>query len=201
MSNPSKRSSLPGLDRESYEPVYAQVVRILSQEIAQGLYRPGDQLPSESQLCARFGVSGMTIRRAINILVDRGIVSASQGKGTFVRGLDVREAAFRLRERHDESVLGPGAEVRLLQASILDADERIARKLCVRPGTRVIHLRRTVYESDEPVMYDREYIVYNPRRPTVEAELQITSLEGLLQGQNGQGLRRADLSVEAAAIN
>jgi DNA-binding GntR family transcriptional regulator len=201
MSSKPTGSSLPGLDRESYEPAYAQVVRILSQEIAQGLYRPGDQLPSESQLCARFGVSGMTVRRAINILVDRGIVSASQGKGTFVRGLDVREAAFRLRERHDESVLGPGTEVRLLQASILAADERMARKLGVGPGTRVIYLRRIVFESDEPVMYHREYMVYNPRRPTVEAELQITSLEGLFRGQDGQGLRRGDLSVEAAALN
>ena len=201
MSSKPNGSSLPGLDRDSYEPAYAQVVRILSQEIAQGLYRPGDQLPSESQLCARFGVSGMTIRRAINILVDRGTVSASQGKGTFVRGLDVREAAFRLRERHADAVLGPGAEVRLLQASILAADGRIARKLGVRPGTRVIYLRRTVFQSDEPVMYHREYMVYNPRRPTVEAELQITSLEGLFRGQSGQGLRRGDLSLEAAALN
>ena len=77
------------------------MVRILSEEIARGRYRPGDQLPSESQLCARFDVSPMTVRRAMNIMVDRGLVTASQGKGVFVRGLDMREAAFRLRERYD----------------------------------------------------------------------------------------------------
>ncbi len=190
-----------GLDRDSYEPAYAQMVRILSQEIAEGLYRAGDQLPSESQLCARFDVSGMTVRRAINILVDRGIVSASQGKGTFVRGLDVREAAFRLRERHDDSVLGPGTQVQLLQASILPADVRVARKLDVEPGSRVIYLRRLVIHSDCPVMYHREYMIYDPHKPTVEAELQITSLEGLFEGRNGLGLRRGDLNLEAAALN
>lgn len=201
MSSSLKDSSPPAVDRDSYEPAYAQVVRILSQEIAQGLYRAGDQLPSESQLCTRFGVSGMTVRRAINILVDRGIVTASQGKGTFVRKLDVREAAFRLRERHDDSVLGPGTDVRLLQASILAADARVARKLDVAPGSRVIYLRRIVYASDRPIMYHREYMIYDPRKPTVEAELAITSLQGLFEGRDGLGLRRGDLSMEAAALN
>ncbi len=189
------------LDRDSYEPAYAQVVRILSQEIAEGAYRTGAQLPSESQLRARFGVSGMTVRRAINILVDRGVISASQGKGTFVRGLDMREAAFRLRERRDTPPLGPNAQVRLLQATILTADERVARKLGISSGQRVIYLRRLVFQPDGPVMYHREYMVYDPRRPTVEAELQITSLEGLLRGQSGQGLRRGDLAMDAVVLN
>jgi DNA-binding GntR family transcriptional regulator len=192
---------MPTIDRDSYEPAYAQVVRILSEEIARGVYRPGDQLPSESQLCARFDVSGMTIRRAVNILVDRGIVSASQGKGTFVRGLDMREAAFRLREWPDSPVSGPTAQVRLLQAAILPADERVARKLVIANGSRVIYLRRLVSQADGPVMYHREYLIYDPRRPTVEAELQITSLEGLFRGQNGQGLRRGDLHLEAVVLN
>ena len=201
MNDTSNGTSTLNINRDSREPAYAQVVRILSQEIAEGAYRAGAQLPSESQLRARFGVSGMTVRRAINILVDRGIISASQGKGTFVRGLDLREAAFRLRERYDSPLLGPEAQVRLLQAAILTADERIARKLAINPGKRVVYLRRLVSRPDGPVMYHREYMVYDPRRPTVEAELQITSLEGLFRGQNGQGLRRGDLSLEAVALS
>ena len=192
---------LAPVDRDSYEPAYAQVVRLLSGEIAAGIYRPGDQLPSESQLCARFDVSGMTVRRAINIMVDRGIVSALQGKGVFVRGLDMREAAFRLRQWHDTAAPPPGAQVRLLQAAILPADERVSRKLAVAQGGKVVYLRRLVYEAIGPMMYHREYLVYDPRRPTVEAELQITSLEGLFRGQHGQGLRRGDLQMEAVALN
>lgn len=201
MKNPQSARLSTAIDRDSYEPAYAQLVRILSEEIAQGSYRPGDQLPSESQLCARFDVSGMTVRRAINIMIDRGIVSASQGKGTFVRGLDMREAAFRLRERKDSAVPGRDAQVRLLQAAILPADERVARKLAIKCQTRVIYLRRLVLQTDGPVMYHREYMVYDPRRPTVEAELQITSLEGLFKGQVGQGMRRGDLNMEAVALN
>ena len=201
MNSVSNGRTRETIDRDSYEPAYAQLVRILSAEIAGGVYRPGDQLPSESQLCARFDVSGMTVRRAINILVDRGIVSAAQGKGVFVRGLDMREAAFRLRQWHDSVVPGPDAQVRLLQAAILPADDRIARKLALDQGNRVIFLRRLVFDVEGPVMYHREYLVYDPRRPTVEAELQITSLEGLFRGQDGLGLRRGDLRVEAVVLN
>lgn len=189
------------LDRDSYEPAYAQVVRILSDEIARGMRRPGDQLPSESQLCARFGVSGMTVRRAMNILVDRGVVSAAQGKGVFVRGLDMREADFKFRERYARPATLGEDEVRLLEASIARADSRVARKLAVPPESRVVYLRRLVRGDGQPVMFHREYLVYNPRRPIVEAELRITSLEGLFRGHNGQGLRRGDLRLEAVALD
>jgi len=191
----------PGIDRASFEPAYLQVARILSDEIARGRFRPGDQLPSESQLCARFEVSGMTVRRAINILVDRGIVTAAQGKGVFVRGLDMRKAEFRLRERHHGIVPGAECQVRLLEAAIVKADERIARKLAIASGDRAVHLRRLVYDADGPVMYHRAYLIYNPRDATVEAELEITSLEGLFRGEEGHGLRRGDLSLEAVVLN
>ena len=72
------------IDRESYEPAYAQLVRILIGQIAAGEFRPGDRLPSEAQLCERYAVSPMTVRRVINILADQGLVTAERGRGTFV---------------------------------------------------------------------------------------------------------------------
>jgi hypothetical protein len=95
-SNPKKNV----IDRSSYEPAYVQLVRIVSQLIAAGTLLPGDQLPSEGQFCTQFNVSPMTVRRAVNILVERGLVSATQGKGTFVKPLDIGEA--------DTVVLGYG---------------------------------------------------------------------------------------------
>ncbi|MCS7178323.1 MAG: GntR family transcriptional regulator [Anaerolineae bacterium] len=185
------------IDRDSYEPAYAQLARILSLQIAEGLYRPGDQLPSEAQLVAQFGVSPMTVRRAINLLLSRGIVSTAQGRGTFVRGLAIHEATFRLQEVGDREA---ERTVRLLQATILPADGRVARKLAISPGTRVIYLRRLVSRAEGPTMYHREYLIYDPHRPLVEAELQITSLEGLFKGDSGQGLRRGDLCIEAVTL-
>jgi len=73
------------VDHNSYEPSYAQLVRILQEQMAMGRLRPGDRLPSESQLCEYHGVSRMTIRRAINILIEQGVVITKQGQGTFIK--------------------------------------------------------------------------------------------------------------------
>ena len=54
---------------------------------------PDDQLPSESQLCDRYGVSPMTVRRAINLLVDQGVVTTERGRGIFVKPMAMGTAA------------------------------------------------------------------------------------------------------------
>jgi len=195
-SNPKKSA----IDRSSYEPAYMQVVRIVSEQIAGGTLRPGDQLPSESQFCTQFNVSPMTVRRAVNILVERGLVSATQGKGTFVKPLDIGEAVFRLQELKEHWVQGSETTVKLLEARILSADEHVARKLAVLPGERTIYIRRLMLQEAVPTMYHREYLVYDPKRPVVEAQLQITSLEGMLQGESGEGLRRGHLTIEAVNL-
>src|SRR5512139_3975377 len=86
------------IDRRSYKPAYAQLVDILRLQIATGALRRGDQLPSESQLCKLYRVSPMTVRRAINILVDQSVISTAPGSGTFVKAVDLGAATFNLQE-------------------------------------------------------------------------------------------------------
>src|SRR5258705_12846089 len=64
--------------------LYARVETVLAGEITDGDLKIGDQLPTEDSLIARFGVSRITVRRAIQNLVSRGLVEIRRGKGTFV---------------------------------------------------------------------------------------------------------------------
>jgi GntR family transcriptional regulator len=64
--------------------LYARVETVLASEIGDGELKVGDQLPTEDSLVARFGVSRITVRRAIQNLVSRGLVEIRRGKGTFV---------------------------------------------------------------------------------------------------------------------
>lgn len=191
------RGSSAGQDR--YEPAYIHIVRTVSERIARGDYRPGDQLPSESQFCAEFSVSPMTLRRAVNMLADRGIVATAQGRGTFVRGLYLGEASFTLQQLtdrwHDEST-----EVRLLAASIIPATDEVAAVLGLPPGASTVFLRRLFLNDGQPFMYHSEHVVYDPRRPLVESQLQITSLDGVLKSRGGEGLARARLSISAVNL-
>jgi DNA-binding GntR family transcriptional regulator len=191
---------MPAIDRRSYEPAYMQLVNILRQQIAAGLLRSGDQLPSESQLSKLYKVSPMTVRRAINILVDQDVVDTAPGSGTFVKPVGLGTATFDLEEL--QSLFSdPQTHVRLLEARIALADERVARKLAIAAGKRVIYLRRLLCRNDEPILYHREYLIYDPARPLVEAEMEVTSLQGLFEGAGGSILKHGDLTIETTMLN
>ncbi len=188
------------IDRRSYEPAYAQLVNILRHQIATGKLRPGDQLPSESQLCKLYHVSPMTVRRAINILVDQGVISTAPGRGTFVKPVDLGMATFHLQELQT-LFSDKQTQVKLLETHVVLADERTARKLSIQPGERVIYLRRLLCRKGEPTFYHREYLICDPTRPLVEAEMEVTSLQGLFEGVGGSVLKHGDLTIEATVLN
>ncbi len=197
---PSRAGTRTEIDRTSFEPPYHQLASILRQQIASGVLRAYDRLPSEVQLCERYGVSPMTVRRAIGILLDQGLVSTEQGRGTFVRPLLLSTATFDLKEL-EELFRDERTRVAILEARTLPADERIARRLLVAPGTRVIFLRRLLSVAGEPAVYHREYVICDPERPVIEAELEVTTLRGLFDGSGETGLKRGDLSIQATVLN
>lgn len=189
------------IDRHSYEPAYSQLAGILKQSMANGLLRPGDQLPSEAQLVERYGVSPMTVRRAINILVDQGLVLAEQGRGTFVKPVAMSAATFQLGQLRNLFGNSQGTTVQLLEARIVAADQRVARKLCIEEGKRAIFIRRLLWNQGEPAFYHREYLIYDPARPIVEAELEVTALQQLFSGGSESLLKRGEINMEATLLN
>ena len=187
------------IDRSSYEPAYAQLVRILLGQIAAGVFRPGDRLPSEAQLCERYGVSPMTVRRVINILADQGVVTAEQGRGTFVKPLELGTATFDLSNLQHLFREGQPT-VKLLEVRITLVTERTADKLAIDVGTRVVFIRRLIFQRETPMLLHREYVIYDPRRPLIEAEMEVTALRGLFDGGGGSDLKWGDLTVEATVL-
>lgn len=192
--------SLDEIHRTATEPAYAQLASIVRRQIQSGTFRPGDQLPSEAQLCQRYGVSPMTVRRSINLLVDQGIVSTAQGRGTFVKPLDLGAATFDLQGLQDLFDDGADTTVKLLAARIVSADTQVAQKLDLDVGSNVIYIRRLVRKNRKPLLYHRAYLVYIPDRPIVEAEMGVTSLQGLFDNANNTLLRRGELNIEAGLM-
>ncbi len=74
-------------------PLHRQLFLVLHDEIARGAIAPGDALPTEQSLCDQFGVSRITVRRALADLAEQGYIERRQGVGSFVRQLDRSDAA------------------------------------------------------------------------------------------------------------
>jgi len=195
----------PSIDRDAGQPIYAQLADILRRQISSGAFRPGDQLPSEAMLVRTYGVSPMTVRRAIKLLADQDVVSTSQGRGTFVKAVQLGTATFDLRELQalfggDDADGRAGASVRLVEARFIRADERTARKLQIEPGDRSIYIRRLLLSGGQPAFYHRGYLIYDPARPIVESELEVTVLKGLFDGTGSPLIKRGELSMEATLL-
>ncbi len=143
----------------------------------------------------------MTVRRSINILLQNGLVTTVQGRGTFVKPMELSKVVFGLDELG--SIFGRNAQnrVKLLEVNIIKANADVAARLKVKAGDNVIHIRRLISRDNEPVFYHREYLVYDPTRPVVEAEMEVTALHGLFAGSEETTLKRGELTIEAAVLD
>lgn len=72
------------LDTNNAVPLYEQLRMALRERLENGVIAPGERLPSEAELCQKYGVSRITVRRAVDELVEEGVLERRQGKGTFV---------------------------------------------------------------------------------------------------------------------
>ena len=188
----------PDIVREP--PAYVHIATTLADRITSGAYAADSRLPSGSELCREFGVSPMTVRRALAILENQGLVSGEKGRGVFARPLDLSDSTFRLDSPTGEW-LDESAEIRLLTASMTRADDKVAPMLGLSPGDRVIYLRRLILYDDNPAMYHTEYIAYDPRRPLVESQLQLTSLHAFLDSGRAQRFPRGELTLTAVKLD
>jgi DNA-binding GntR family transcriptional regulator len=191
---------LKRVDRRSFEPSYTQLVNIIKEQVANGELRAGDRLSSESQLCKYHRVSPMTVRRAINILVEQGVVITEQGRGTFIKPIQVWEAVFKLDELQRLLEDTQNSEVKIVELRLVPADARTAAKMGINLGSHVLYIRRIIYSHGKPLLYHREFLVYDPLRPIVESEMEVTSLQGLFKGEQNSALKRGNLTINATVL-
>ncbi len=111
-------------------------------EIDAGTYAEGERLPSEPELCERFGVSRITVRRAVADLEGLGIVRRQQGRGTFVAPRREVIGAMTLGGFADTVVADGVKSRRIMRAETTPADEKRARRLGVPVGDPVFRLVR-----------------------------------------------------------
>ncbi len=139
----------------SFQPLYLQIKGLLVQSLAAGEWSPGEAIPSELDLAARYGVSQGTVRKAIDALAADNLVVRRQGKGTFVAThTEEAQSTFRfLRVRADDGHDEYPAS-RLVDVRRGKAVAEIARLLELKPGDPVVMIRRVLEWGGKPVVLD-----------------------------------------------
>ncbi len=142
-------------------PQYVLVAQTLIDDIQRGRYAVGGLLPPEVDLCTHFGVSRHTVREAMRLLIDRGLVTRQRGVGTQVK-------ASRIEPRYVQSTSSIAdlphyvEDTRLVTHQVDDviADGALAELLSCPPGQRWLHVRgqRCAGRSKEPIALTDIYI-------------------------------------------
>ena len=140
------------------EPRYLEIEQALRADMAR--LQPGDPLPTEAELCERFGVSRMTAREGVRRLVDQGLLYRVRGRGTFVAQPPVhRQAGHLLSFSEEMRSRGLRPSSRVLEVDRRTASDEEARTLGLDPGARVILLRRLRLADDLPMALERTLLV------------------------------------------
>ena len=184
------------MNPNSIVPLYAQIVEQLQRDINNGIFSKSGRLPTETELSQQYGVSRITVRRAVDELVSQGLVEKKQGKGTFVcapkltRQLDGPMSFTEMCRANGLTV-----SAQILDAKLCTADSPDIRKaLSVESNEPVVRIRRLRYAGDKPLVlednfYPLEYAYL------LSIDLENDSIYRYLQEEKGIELRRTAMHL------
>ena len=147
------------LDTQSMTPLYQQVAQQLEQAVNSGELRYGDKIMSESEMSQHYGVSRVTVRRAVDRLVESGVLSRRQGKGTYVsfpafmEDIVVKEHSFTV------SCLNKNRRpsTKVVSNSVVTVRGELMHKLQLPGPTQMVRLVRIRYVDGAPAIYEEDY--------------------------------------------
>lgn len=203
-----------------FAPLYRQIKTLLTKRLQAGEWKPGEPIPSETELAARYRVSQGTVRKAIDELAANNLLVRRQGRGTFVAShLEVRTQFRFLRLRPDDlpqadlsgepsssmpgerSVQGQVLRSQVTECRRLRGPAEIARVLQLRAGEPLVQVRRVLDLEGEPTVLDEIWLPGARFRGLTAERLATYSgpLYALLEAEFGVRMIRAEERIKAVA--
>lgn len=179
-------------------PLYLQIKEDLLSKIDAGVWPEQSMIPTEADLCAEYGVSKITVREAVKLLVRDGRLSRIPGKGTFITRPKIEQTLnrfFSFTRWAQQEGLEPAS--RILRVESLPSDPHIARHLGVADGDPVTRIERLRLGNSEPLMLEVIWIPASLCPDIHLRDLANVPLNDILQNDYGIPLLKARESIEA----
>ncbi|MBC7716058.1 MAG: GntR family transcriptional regulator [Pseudorhodobacter sp.] len=138
----------------AFSPLYQQIKTLMTMRLQAGEWRPGEAIPSELGLAARFKVSQGTVRKAVDALAADNLLVRRQGKGTFVSTHAEQTVQYRFLRLMPNDGPVVGAQRRFIDCRRLRAPADVARSLGLKSGDAVINVRRVLSFESAPTVLD-----------------------------------------------
>lgn len=187
---------------ERFTPLYRWLAETLREDIQRGVYKPGDLLPTERELTQRYGLSSITVTRALNELVREGWLYRKAGKGTFLKRDKLEERLGRLTSFAEEMQsrrIVP--QYKLLAAQAVVPPPDIAHALQLAPRARAFFIERLHLAKNEPLALARGYWILEIGEQLAQRDLNRIPLYETTERELHIPLVEADESISATVAD
>lgn len=189
---------MDAINKASALPVYYQIAQRIKQYIEERALKDGDLIPSERELCETFAVSRMTVRQAIDMLVDEEILERQRGRGTFVTSPKFSQSLTVLTSFTLDTVTrGMVPTSKVVFCGVVPAAPQVAERLQIKPGDDVVQVARVRYADGEPHAYECSNLLCEMASPLLDIDLTNRSLYRTLNEVCGLHLVKARELIEA----
>ena len=189
----------------TFSPLYRQIKSLILQGLKSGEWRPGEAIPSETELASRFNVSQGTVRKAVDEMAAENLLVRRQGKGTYVASHndDDQHAQFRFLRLVPENGKLDAVQSVPLECWRAKAGQEASRVLEIEVGTPITIIRRLLKFGGKPVIVEEIYLPGEGFAGlTLEALQEYQgSFYGLLESRFGVRMVRAQESLRAVAAD
>ena len=191
-------------NRAPLPPYYYQIKMDLLSKLSAGLLKEGDRIPSENQLAKDYSVSRPTVRRALDELVNEGVVFRRQGKGTFIASERIhKELSHYSFFFEDIESIGKHADSRVLRSRLIPATSELAKLLRIEIDDQLFEISVLRYANDEPVVLRTAYYPVTSLPESSLPELRSTRVDerALLQmiEKHGLSLAKAERTIQVVS--
>jgi GntR family transcriptional regulator len=191
------------IDLKSNIPYYLQLITLIKDKIAKGDWKAGDQLPSEPELCASYGVSRTVVRQALREIELEGLIVRKKGKGTFVAEVKIDESLVQKLTGFYQDMVDRGLRpvTQVLLHEVQPASQKVANYLRLEPGTPVFCIERLRFIDETPILLVTTYLPYALCPRLAGYDLSNQSLYAVLEKEFGLVISHGRRTIEAVAAN
>lgn len=179
---------------------------LIAKEIQRMLEKDGfqvdDKLPSERKLAEQFQVQRLTIRSALQILIQKGIITSKERRGYFVQQkripVDLKEFKSTTYLMAD---LGIERRMKLLEFEVTEVTEHLSGRMMLPVGTKIIRVMRLRYKKDKPISLEKSYLVYELVLGLKEKDLENHSMYQVIREKFNVSIAHSNQKVTVVYAN
>ena len=143
----------------NHSPLYRKIAQQMKEEISKGEWKEGNAIPTELMLSETYQASRVTVRQAIKVLVQQGLLYKIQGSGTYVSEHKYEHNIYELTGFTEEMrALNKNIINKVLTFSVVEPEERIVQALGLEEGEKVYYIRRQRWADDIPLIVEDTYL-------------------------------------------